>query len=423
MSIEESTRPLPASVFRHVGFRWLWLGQAISQFGVQFSSLAIPVLAVTMLGAVEWQLGVLNAASTAAFLVVGLPAGAWVDRWLKRRVMIVADVVRAMTLAVIPLLWWLGVLQMWHLYLVAAVLGLATLFFDVSYQSYVPLLVSKEQVGDANSKLEATFQVAHIAGPGLAGALLTIVLAPLLLLADGISYLVSAVSLSRIRDGEVAAARTERRSLFREIAEGVRYVARQPLIRRVVGSTASFNLFGQMTFTLLPLLILRELDLGAAGLGIMLSFGAVGGLLGALATPWLTRKIGEGAVIPLSAVASALLLALIPLATLAPSISLPILAAAEFGQSFMVLVYNIAQVTLRQRLCPPRLLGRMNASIRFAVWGVIPIASLAAGALGEGIGVVPTMWVAVVGSLLGCAFVVFSPLIRMRTLPAEIAEV
>ena len=407
---------------RHRGFLWLWAAQGVSQFGVQFSALAIPVLAVTLLQADEWQLGVLNAAGTAAFLIVGLPAGAWVDRWLKRRTMIIADVVRAGTLAVIPLLWFMGVLEMWHVYLVAAVIGVATVFFDVSYQSYIPILVRSEQIGMANSRLEATAQVARIGGPGLAGALLTIVSAPVLLLADAISYLVSALLLWRIRDDEIPADRAQRQSLWREIAEGAGFVARQPLIRRIVGSTASANLFGTMSFTLLPLFVLRDLQLGPAGLGIMLSFGAAGGLIGAVLTSRLSRWIGEGTVISLSAVASALLLALIPLAALVPAeAALPTLAVAEFGLSFMVLVYNITQLTLRQRLCPPKLLGRMNASIRFVVWGVMPISSLVAGSLGVSLGVLPTMWIAVVGSILGCAFVVFSPLTGMRVLPTSSA--
>ncbi|MEP6479546.1 MAG: MFS transporter [Rhodoglobus sp.] len=420
MTTESTSPPAAPSLLRNRGFLWLWVGQTISQFGGQFSNLAIPVLAVTILNATELQMGYLNAAGTAAFLIVGLPAGAWVDRWLKRRTMIVADLVRAVALAAIPALFFAGVLQLWHVYIVAAVIGVATVFFDVSYQSYIPILVKPEQISTANSRLEATAQVAHIGGPGLAGALLSVLSAPVLLLADAVSFLVSAVSLWRIRDEEVPAPREERRPLRVEIAEGVRFVAHQPLIRRVVGTTAIFNLFGTMTFTLYPLFVLRDLHVSPAGLGITLSFGAAGGLLGAVLTPKLAKWFGEGAVIPLSAIASALLLALLPLAAVVPFPAVvPLLAVAEFGQSFMVLVYNITQVSLRQRICPPKLLGRMNASIRFVVWGVMPIASVAAGALGAALGVLPVMWIAVIGSLAGCAFVVFSPLWKLRTLPTQ----
>ena len=412
---EAAVRP----VFRERRFLWLWGGQTISQFGEQFSGLAIPVLAVVLLHAEAWQLGVLNAASTAAFLIVGLPAGAWIDRMLKRKVMIASDLLRAVALAAIPVLWWLGVLQVWHLVIVAVLVGVGSVFFDVSYQSYIPFIVEPRQVGDANAKLEASFQVARIGGPAIAGALLTVMAAPLLLLADAISYLVSALAVSRVRDREVRADPTERLGLVREIAEGIRFVARQPLIRRIVGTTAFSNFFGTMVTLLLPLLLLRTLQLGPEGLGLVLAVGSVGGLLGAMATPHLARWLGEGTVIPLSAIASAIFYAVIPLAVLLPHLSLPILIVALFWQSFMVLVYNISQVSLRQRLCPPRLLGRMNASIRFVVWGVIPIASLIAGFLGTQLGVVPTMWIGVVGASVGCVFVVFSPLFGMRTLPTE----
>jgi MFS family permease len=415
---DQKTLTRQRSLWRHQGFLLLWGAESISELGAQFSILALPLIAVSVLGADEWQLGVLNAAGTAAFFVVGLPAGAWVDRWLKRRVMVFADLVRALAIAVIPLLWWLGSLQLWHLAAVAAIVGIGTVFFDVSYQSYVPILVSGPQVADANSKLETSFQTARIGGPALAGSLLAVAAAPLLLVWDSVSYLFSAALLWRVRDRESRADRSARRRLVSEIAEGVSYVAREPLIRRVVGTTATSNLFATLTFTLLPLLVLRELHLGAAGFGLILSVGAVGGLLGAVATPYLSRRVGEGRLISVSAVAVSVMLALIPCAATAPEYGLPVLLAAEFGQSFAGMTYNITQVSIRQRLCPPQLLGRMNASIRFVVWGVMPFSSLGAGVLGDWLGIIPTMWIAAAGALLGCAFVVFSPLTGMQSLPA-----
>ncbi len=191
-------RPL----LRNRNFLWLWGGDAISQLGSQFTLLAIPVLAVTILQATELEVGFLNAAQTAAFLLVGLPAGAWVDRMRKRRVMITADLVRAVALGVIPVLAITGTLHIWHLYVVAAVVGIATVFFDVSYQSYPPILLPGNQIGSANSKLEATAQVARIGGPGLAGGLLAIVSVPVLFIVDAVSYLVSAFAIWKIRDEE-----------------------------------------------------------------------------------------------------------------------------------------------------------------------------------------------------------------------------
>jgi MFS family permease len=405
-------------VRRNRGFLWLWGGQGVSIFGEQFTQLAIPVLAVTLLHAVAWQLGVLNAATTAAFLVVGLPAGAWVDRWMKRRVMITADVVRACILALIPILWYTGHLEMWHLFIIVAIYGTASVFFDVGYQSYIPLLVKSEQVGPANSTLEATAQVARIGGPGIAGALLTVISAPGLIIADSISYIVSFLSLWRIKDHEIPADITKRQPLHKEIAEGVRFVAKQPLIRSVAGTTATSNFFSTLAFTIYPIYVLRELQIGSLGLGVTLSAGAVGGLLGALATPRLSKWIGEGRVIVVAAFVSGAVFILVPLASFLHGwVAVIELSAGEFVTAFCILVYNITQVTLRQRLCPPRLLGRMNASIRCLVWGVMPISALVSGAVAGAIGVVPTLWIAFAGGVLAGFWVLFSPLPGMRSLP------
>lgn len=413
------TDATPPALLRNRSFLWLWSGDAISQLGAQFTALAIPVLAVTLLGATEWEVGLLGAAQTAAFLIVGLPAGAWIDRMLKRRVMIGADLVRALALSAIPVLWFAGALEIWHLYIVGAVVGVATVFFDVSYQSYVPILLPGVQVGDANSKLETTAQIARIGGPGLAGALLTIVSAPVLLLADAVSYLFSAFAIWRVRDSEQRADPAQREPLVKEIGEGIGFVFRHPLIRRIVGTTATTNFFSGLVMTLEVLFVLTELGLSTTVLGIMFSVGAVGGLLGAVATPRITARIGEGTALSLSALGFGLSVLAFPLAGLFPVAAIPLLIAGSFLESFLVLLYNITQVTMRQRLCPPRLLGRMNASIRFVVWGVVPISSVLAGLLGTVIGILPTMWIGVVGTVLGAGFVVLSPLTTMKQLPTE----
>ncbi|HEX4400097.1 MAG TPA: MFS transporter [Galbitalea sp.] len=411
-------------VRRNRGFLWLWGGQGVSIFGEQFTSLAVPVLAVTLLHAVAWQMGILNAAGTAAFLIVGLPAGAWVDRWLKRRVMVTADIVRTLALAAIPILWYTHLLEIWQLIIIVTLVGVASVFFDVGYQSYIPLLVKPEQVGPANSTLEATAQVARIGGPAIAGVLLTIVSAPGLIIVDSLSYIVSFASLSRIKDHEIAADPKQRRPLYKEIAEGVRFVARQPLIRSISGTTATSNFFSTLAFTLYPIFALRTLGIGSLGFGITLSAGAIGGLLGATLTPRIARWIGGGRVIIVSAFVSGIAFLPVPLAALLHGAdAVPLLAAGEFLNGFCVLVYNITQVTLRQRLCPPRLLGRMNASIRCLVWGVMPIAALVSGGLGGAIGVLPTMWIGFAGGMLAGLWVLFSPLRGLRDLPTSLDPV
>lgn len=404
-------------LWRHRGFLTLWAGESLSQFGAQLAHVAIPVLAVSLLQATPFQVGVLGAVDTAAFLLIGLPAGAWIDRLRKRHIMLTADLVRAAVLAVVPILWITGTLEFWHLYVVGAVLGTATVFFDVAYQSFVPVLVPSASIGDANGKLESSAQIARIGGPAAGGALLTILAAPFVLAATALTYFASFLFLSRIHDEETLPDRAERRPLHREIQEGLSYVLRHPLLSRITAATSINNFFATIATTMLPILVLRELGLSPAVMGVAFSVGAGGGLLGALVAPWVASRLGEGTTIPISCLAGGLFLLMIPAAALVPTLAVPVLVVAEFGLAFTVLVYNITQVTFRQRVCPPRLLGRMNASIRFLVWGVMPIGSLLSGVLGTVLGVVPTLWIGSVGALLAALPVLFSPLLGMRRLP------
>jgi MFS family permease len=412
------------SLRRDRNFTTFWTGQAVSQLGAQLGQLAFPVLAVSVLQASEFEVGVLNAAGLAAFLIVGLPAGAWVDRWLKRRTMIIADLARMAAMSAVPLLWWGGILEIWHLYAISALVGTATVFFDVSYQSYVPVLVGSPHVTEANSKLESTAQIARIGGPAAGGALLTVVSAPVLFLGEAAGYLLSALFLARTRDSEERATPADRRPLGTEIKEGLAFVVRHSLISRIAACTAGMNFCGTLIFTLTPLLVLRDLGLGPQGVGLIMAAGAAGGLLGAVAATRLAARIGEGTVIPLCAVACSVFLVLVPAAAVVdqPAVSLALLIVSEFGFGFAVLVYNIMQLTMRQRVCPPRLLGRMNASIRFAVWGVMPLAALASGFLGERIGLVSAIAIGAACSFLAALPVLLSPLRGMRKLPDQVPE-
>jgi MFS family permease len=417
-SVPDAAAAPAGSLWRDRNFLTLWTGQALSQFGAEIAGLAIPVLAVLVLDAGEFEVGVLNAAQVAAFLLVGLPAGAWIDRMRKRHVMIAADAVRAVALAALPLLWLLGVLQIWHLIAVAFVVGVAMVFFDVSYQSLIPSLVRSDQIGEANGKLESTQQLAGLAGPALGGGLVSILSAPLALLGTVVTYVVSLIALVCTRDAEEPRAADDRAPLGREIAEGLRWVFGNPLLRRIVATTGTSNLFSTLSTTMLPLFLLRELGLSPAAMGVIFSLGAVGGLLGAIATPRIIARIGEARTIPVSAIGFSLVALVLPVAAVVPAVAFPLLVAQGFVMSFTILLYNITQVTFRQRITPPRLLGRMNASIRFCVWGVMPLAALASGALGTWLGVVPTLWIGAVGGLLSALPVVIGPFWRLRTLPA-----
>jgi predicted MFS family arabinose efflux permease len=412
------TSPDPTRLWRHRDFLHLWGAETVSQLGSQVTLLALPIVAVTMLAATPFQMGVLTALETLAFLVIGLPAGAWVDRWRRKRVLVVNDLIRAVALGSLPVAAALDVLSLPLLFAVAVVTGTATVFFDVAYQSYLPTLVDRSRIVDGNGKLETSRAVAQVAGPGVAGALLRIISAPLLITADALSFLLSALFIGGIRHRDVVADKAARRPLRAEIAEGLSFVVRHPLLRRIVACTGTSNLFSAMTMALLVLFGLRTLGLSASELGLVFSAGAVGGLIGAVTAAPFARWVGEGRAIPLSILAIVPFGALIPLAALgAPAV---LLAASLFAFSWGSVAYNVTQVSFRQRLCPPHLLGRMNASVRFIVFGTQPLGALLGGALGSTFGVLPTLWIAVVGQGLAALPVTLSPLIGMRDLPDQL---
>jgi MFS family permease len=407
-----------SSLAYHHDFRQLWIGDTISQVGTQLTVLALPVLAVQQLAATEFQMGVLATCEMLAFLVVGLPSGALVDRWRKKRVLITGDLVRAVALATVPVAWALDLLTLGQLYVVALIVGVATVFFDVAYQSYLPDLVPSERIGEGNAKLQASQSVAQVAGPAVGGFLIKAIGAPLTIVVDAVSFVGSAVYTARIRHVDTPPERSSRRPLRTEIAEGLSFVVHQPLLVRITACTGISNLFSSITGALLALYALRDLELTAATLGFVFSAGAVGGLLGAVTTTRITRWVGEGRTIPLAALWTAPFAALTPLASVLPPV--PSLVVGSVGMFFGIVVYNVTQVSFRQRLCPKPLLGRMNASIRFIVWGTMPIGSFIGGLLGAHFGILTALWVSVAGIFVAALPVLLSPLIRMRDLPREL---
>ncbi|SHJ76063.1 Predicted arabinose efflux permease, MFS family [Tessaracoccus bendigoensis DSM 12906] len=401
-------------------FNRFWTGESLSHFAVQLGAVALPVISVDLLHASESQLGYLNAASTAAFLVLGLPAGAWVDRWFKRPTMIWANLVRGLAISIVPVLYLAGVLELWHLYVIAGVVGIATVFFDVSYQSFIPMLVGPGQISRANSRMEATAQLARLAGPALGGLLLKVVSAPLLLIADGLGYLASwgFLLVTRDHEAEYRASRPprERRNLVVEIREGLGFVLRQPAISRITLASLLSNFASTATYTLVPIVVLRLLGFSPFEYGVIMTLGAVGGLLGAAAAGRVTRRVGTANAVRFSTLAGALAVFCYPFAMLLgdKATQFVVLVVGAFIGNSAILVYNVTQVSLRQRLCPPHLLGRMNASVRFIVWGIMPVSSIVAGWASQSMGVGSFLWITA-----GLGTLAFVPLWRLhRHIPA-----
>ena len=404
-----------SSLWRHRNFLLLWSGQTVSEMGSAVTQLALPLTAVVVLGATTFQVGLLTSAATAAFALIALPAGALVDRWPKRRLMIWCDLARMLIIGSVPLAAAFHALTLGQLYAVAITAGVATVFFDVSYQSYVPTLISTEDLPDGNGKLASTQSFAQVVGPGLGGALVGLVGAATAMAADAISYAVSVTSLLGIGIREEPPPRPQTRSLRAEIGEGLSFVLRHPILRKIVACTATSNLFGGMALALQIIFLVRVLHVRPADTGLLIAVASLGGVAGGVLSGRLTRRIGSARIIWFSMLVLGFPALLCPLAE--PGwrvIAFPLgLMAFLFG----AVVYNVAQLSYRQAICPPQLLGRMNAAVRWVVWGTIPLGALLGGALGSLLGVRPTLWIAFAGSWAGGWWVFFSPLRRMRDVP------
>jgi MFS family permease len=403
------------SLLFHADFRLLWTSTAVSELGTMVTGVAMPLLAIQTLHATPFEVGLLTTFEFLAFLVIGLPVGAWVDRTRRRNVMIVADLGRAVLLVSIPLAAALDSLTISQLYGVLLAVGCLTVFFDVSSQSYLPFLIDRERLVEGNSKLQGTVSVAQVAGPGLGGFLVQWLTAPYAMLTDAISYLWSALCVGAIRRTERRPERATRTRLLHEIKEGMVYVGRHRLLRPIAACTATANLWSGARQPVLLVLLVRELHLSAGAIGVVLSTGACGGLFGALTARRLARWLGEGPVIWLSLAVTA------PLALVQPFLQRGLLLGIFVGGQIVVaagvIIYNVTQVSFRQALCPDRLRGRMNATIRCLVWGTMPLGALIGGALGSIVGVRAALLVAAVGSSVSFLWVYRSPLRRMRRLP------
>jgi MFS family permease len=403
-------------LFRRRDFRLLWAGETVSELGSQVSLLAIPLVAVGTLHATTFEIGALTAASTAAFLLVGLPAGVWVDRLRRRRVMIAADAGRFVALGSIPVTYAFGALGLVQLYLVTLLSGVLTVFFDVAYQSYLPSLVGREHLVEGNAKLTGSAQVAQVAGPSLAGGLVQAIGGSYAVAVDAGSFLFSAVAVGGIRTPEPRPTVPPggHRRLRHDMGDGLRFVFTHPLLRAIAATTATSNLFGGIMTAVAIVFLVRAVHAAPGLIGLIFASGSVGGLLAALVASPVARRIG-GARATLVGIFASAGAVLIPLTT--RGAGLLFFAAGFFAMSFGSVLYNVNQVSFRQRLCPDEMLGRMNATMRFVVWGVLPIGGLAGGALGTAIGLRPTLWLAAIGQALAGVWLLASPMGRMRDFP------
>jgi MFS family permease len=405
-------------LWRQPDFLKFWLGQSAAQLGQQVALVAVPLLATLTLGATPGQMGLLLAAETVPFVLFGLAAGVIVDRSLRRPILVGADVARTLVLSALPLVVMAGRLDMAGLYLAAFLLGTAAVFFDVAYQSYLPALVERRQLVEGNGKLESARAIAQIAGPGLGGALLQWVSAPGALAITGLSFAVSASSLLLIGKREIVrVAVGPVPALATRVMEGLRAVVHDPLLRPIALANAWLNLCGTALLAVFTLYLTRDLHLGPAAYGLVMASAAPGALLGALAAGPAAQRFRPGPVI----VASGLLICL-ALAALPWAHGLAALAAIQFVEGFATNVYNINHVAMRQAITPDALLGRVNASMRWLVWGTMPLGALLGGWAGDRLGIPTTLTLAALAHLLTLPILVFSPLRSLMRIPEREGE-
>ncbi|MFN7993637.1 MAG: MFS transporter [Bryobacteraceae bacterium] len=394
-------------------FLKLWAGQTVSQLGSRISREGLPLTAVLVLGASPLQMGILSGVSGIAILLFGLIAGAWADRLRRRPILICTDLGRAAILSTIPLAAFLHKLTIGQLYATAALTGILNVFFDVSYQAYVPALVTRESILEGNSKVALTESIAEVAGPGLTGILVQILTAPIAILFDALSFLASAFSLWIIRRPEAPPVPNAAPHIVREISEGLRVTWRDPVLRAITLRTLTGSFFMGIISGLYILFAIRELRLSPALLGILISVGGVSSLFGAIFAERVVSRFGLGPTLIGAGMLAGVAAILPPLARGPVAACAAVLGLSQVFDLAWPL-YTINELSLRQAIVPDHLLGRVNSAMHLLFRGILPAGALVGGVLAQITGVRAALFLGGLGSLASTLWLVFSPIPKIR---------
>ncbi len=415
VTVTRSARLVPPLLRERQGFRRFWIGQTISLFGDQFTLLALPLVAVLALDASPAQMGYLDAAALLPNLLFSLHAGAWIDRrGHRRQVMIAADLGRAGLIATIPLAATVGLLSFGQLYGVAFLTGTLSMLFMVSYTTLFVSLVPADRYVEASSLLNGSRALSFVGGKSLAGLLVKVASAPVALLADAASFVVSALCLGRIHPVEPP---TEARARGL-IGGGLRYLWRSAILLPQLAATTTINFFNYMFHALFILYATRSLEVPPATLGAVLGAGAVGGVVGSMVTGRLSRRIGIGPAFVLGCLLFPAPLVLIPLAGGSRSLVLALLFLAQLGCGLGVMILDITGGSIMAAIIPDQVRARVTGAFLLVNYGVRPLGALAGGLLGQAIGLRPTLWIATVGAVAGVLWLLPSPVPKLRDLPS-----
>lgn len=407
------------NLIKHANFRSLWIAQILSLVGTQVTIVSLPIIAIKLLNASTMQVGILTAVAYLPFLLFGLPAGAWVDRMSIKKLMIVCDICRGTLLLVIPLLYYYNLLSIPILFVVAFCNGIFTVFFDVSNQSFLPEILTKDELIEGNSKLASSYTTSQLVGPALAGFLVKLFSAPIAVFIDSISYFLSGIFIRQIKvakKSETAKTAQASSKISTEIKEGLNFVFKNKYLKPMAISMSianMFDLFG-MIQTILPIYILTTLKLSSFEYGIILSLGNIGAILGTVANKYVLNKLELGKVFAISSILPGISLLLLPFA--GGEFSIYIIGLSLSLAGFNIAIFNINQISLRQAITPTHLMGRMNATIRFIIWGTVPIGAFLGGWLGETIGIRNTLFIAAIGSIVASIPILLSKNTSLKSL-------
>jgi MFS family permease len=404
-------------LWSHKDFMRLWTSETIGAFGRQVTALALPTVAILILNAGPFEMGILNGLEDLAFLLLGLFVGVWADRWRRRPIMVVANFGRMVAIGSIPLAFLFATLHMYMLYVVAFAVGSFTVFFDIAYQSYLPTLIERADLVEGNSKLETSQSTARVVGPAIAGILIQLAGAAIAIAADALTFLTSAMLIFSIKKHEPNPESVAERHFLVELKEGARAVFGSPILRRIAACSVMLNFGSGMFFAVFYLFAYGELKLSPGTLGVVLGVGSIGFVLGAVLAPRIVRTLGLGWTLALSIVVSGIGLTAIPLATYGPPV--PILIGLWVLSNLFIPVYNINQISLRQAITSDRLQGRMNATMRTFVLGTLSLGSFLGGILGSYVGIVWTLVVGALVSTLGVVWISSASIISLRVIPQK----
>lgn len=397
----------------------LWSGQTVSAFGSAITSLALPLAAVTLLGATPLQMGILAGLRYLPHLLLGLPVGVWVDRWPRRPVLLLTDLGQALLLGSLPALALLNGLRIEALYIVAVLTGLLALLADVAGSAYLPTLVARTHLLAANSATALSQSVATTLGPALAGLLVQLLSAPLAIALDALSFVASAGLIRRIPSVEPATDRRGRRSFRTELTDGLRVIVDDPVLRAMIGTAAIGALAGALQQAVLVMFLVRELGLSPAWLGIVFAANGLAAIGGALVVSPLTERLGPGRAWVVGQVAWALATLVLAVVTGPFAMVVTLLIIAQLLGGAAATVVRVNQLTTRQALVPDQLLGRINASRRVVVFGIIPLGSLLGGVLGQSLGLRSALGTGALIMGLAVLWLVRSPVPRLAMAQLE----